>query len=75
MLDAIEERIKQDDVTTVTTHENAGRIQFQDLNVHGQEIQVDTGVNFPRQLVLPVDLERQQRKEGAVGKGQPAQLF
>ena len=25
-------------------------------------------MNFPQQPVLPVDLERQQRKEGAVGK-------
>ncbi len=50
-------------------------MRFQDLDTHSRESQEDTGVDLPRQPVLSVDAESQQRKQGAVGEGQPAQFF
>ena len=43
VLDAIEERMKQDGETTAATQLVKW---FQDLDAHGQESQEDTGVNF-----------------------------
>ena len=49
MLDAIEERMKQDDETTAT--QLMKMLGEQDLDAHGQESQEDTGINFDIALV------------------------
>ena len=53
MLDAIEERMKQNNETTAATQlvKMLGERRFQDLVAHGRESQEDTGVDFNIALV------------------------
>ena len=68
MLDAIEERMKQDDETMVTQLvKMLGERGFKMHMVErARKTQEDAEVELPRQPVLLVDPERQQRKEGAL---------
>ena len=59
MLDAIEERMKQDDETTAATQLVKW---FQDLDAHGQESQEDTGVDFDIALIPDKNLLHDPRR-------------